>query len=150
MEVNSILKVRPATQQDCWQLDRLITQGHYVHRHLDWRTPLEWIGHPPYFVLEEDGSIKAVLACPPDPTSIGWVRFFGTDGSISLNKAWDYLWVHVKELLSPETITKVAILSTDDRFQKILKENGNFLSRQFQVPCEPNIMLTLRQLLVLW
>ncbi|MFC2064898.1 GNAT family N-acetyltransferase [Chloroflexota bacterium] len=122
MEVSQNLTVRPVSREDISQLGELLSRGRYVHRHMDWRTPLEWIGHSPYFVLEKEGSINSVLACPPDPTTIGWVRVFASYGSISVNKAWQILWQEVNRYLSRFSISRVAVITTKNWFQKILRE----------------------------
>ena len=55
----SELSTRPATQDDRRQLDNLIHFEPHVHRHLDWRRPLDWIGHSPFWVAEKDGRIRS-------------------------------------------------------------------------------------------
>ena len=55
--------LRPAVPSDHRQLTNLMHFSPYVHRHLDWRYPLDWIGASPFFVLENDGQISAALAC---------------------------------------------------------------------------------------
>ena len=62
--------IRQANSSDRKQLANLIHFGTLVHRHLDWRPPLEWIGHDPFIVIEEDHRLIAALACPPDPKSV--------------------------------------------------------------------------------
>ena len=48
--------IRKANIRDQQQLANLIHFETLVHRHLDWRPPLEWIGYDPYLVLEEDSA----------------------------------------------------------------------------------------------
>jgi ribosomal-protein-alanine N-acetyltransferase len=64
----------------------------YSHRHLDWRYPLDWIGSPPFFVLEWQEQIISALACPPDPPTVAWIRLFVASGKISLEDSWQKLW----------------------------------------------------------
>ena len=45
--------VRPADAKDHQQLSNLIFFESRLHRHLDWRSPLEWLGAPFYWALEE-------------------------------------------------------------------------------------------------
>ena len=58
--------VRPADIKDHQQLSNLIFFETRLHRHLDWRSPLEWLGAPFYWALEEGGQITAALACPTE------------------------------------------------------------------------------------
>jgi ribosomal protein S18 acetylase RimI-like enzyme len=64
----------------------------HVHRHLDWRAPLDWLGRSPYWVLEDGARIAAALACPMDPGSIAWIRLFAFASQISGRAAWRRLW----------------------------------------------------------
>ena len=60
--INSM--VRTADLNDHQQLSNLIFFETRLHRHLDWRSPLEWLGDPYYWALEEGRQITAALACP--------------------------------------------------------------------------------------
>ena len=53
MAVKVDFQVRPADSMDQRQIANLIHFESYVHRHLDWRNPLDWIGVPPYLVAEQ-------------------------------------------------------------------------------------------------
>jgi ribosomal-protein-alanine N-acetyltransferase len=129
MAVKAGYRVRPANLGDRDQLARLIFNESSVHRHLDWRTPLEWIGYPPYFVIEQNGQIESVLACPPDPPGIAWVRVFATGESIMLQNAWDILWAQVLSFLEGNKATKVSVITLQNWFQEIL-EGSKFSSQQ--------------------
>ena len=68
--INVSLQVRRAVIEDHLQIASLIHNEVASHRHLDWRVPLEWIGSPNYWVLEDGGRITAALACPEDPPRV--------------------------------------------------------------------------------
>ena len=59
--INVSLQVRRAVVEDHLQIASLIHNEVASHRHLDWRVPLEWIGSPNYWVLEDGGRITANL-----------------------------------------------------------------------------------------
>ena len=86
------IQVRPAVPQDQHQIANLMFFESHVHRHLDWRAPLEWLGFPCYWVVEEAERILAVLACPQDPPGVAWVRLFAHAKQLSSEEAWDMLW----------------------------------------------------------
>ena len=48
------LQVRPAVPQDQHQIANLMFFESHVHRHLDWRSPLDWLGYQPYLIAEKD------------------------------------------------------------------------------------------------
>ncbi len=86
------LKVRPATLQDRQTISSLIFLQNHAHRHLDWCHPLDWLGSPYFWLLEEDGRTLAALACPPDPPGVAWVRLFAFSGQVPALEAWSLLW----------------------------------------------------------
>lgn len=92
--------IRTATQQDHKALANLLHFGTFVHRHLDWRQPLDWIGHNPFIVYEMDDEIKAAMACPPDPPNVAWVRLFAVEPGVSKEYAWRLLWDQARMELS--------------------------------------------------
>jgi ribosomal protein S18 acetylase RimI-like enzyme len=86
------LQVRPAGLQDRQPISDLIFFQNHAHRHLDWRHPLDWLGSPYFWLIEENGRALAALACPPDPPGVAWVRLFVFSGQISAVEAWSTLW----------------------------------------------------------
>ena len=48
---------RTATQEDKQKLAYLIHFEVHVHRHLDYRPPLDWVGERPFPILEKQGEI---------------------------------------------------------------------------------------------
>jgi ribosomal-protein-alanine N-acetyltransferase len=122
------LQIRPAVSADLQKIADLIFFESRIHRHLDWRTPLEWLGHSPYWVLEENGRVVAALACPPDPDSIAWIRLFASHLSDSI--AWPPLWDAARHELAGRGGVTVAAIATQRWFESILLESGYSLSQQ--------------------
>lgn len=113
--------IRQANSSDQKHLANLIHFGTLVHRHLDWRPPLEWIGHDPFLVVEEDGRLIAALACPPDPESVVWIRLFVSYDEENLVESWNQLWSHALEMLSPSPDLHVAAIPLQNWFQRLLQ-----------------------------
>jgi ribosomal-protein-alanine N-acetyltransferase len=84
---------REATTKDLQKLANLIHFEAHIHRHLDYRPPLDWVGEHPFLVLEQDGSITAALACPPDPPQVAWIRLFAASSREQIWHAWETLWI---------------------------------------------------------
>ena len=124
IKINSY--VRQANAEDQGQLANLIHFETLVHRHLDWRPPLEWIGYEPYLVLEKDKRLVAALACPPDPPSVAWIRLFVALEEVKMIEAWSLLWSRALEILSTDANIQVAAIPLQVWFQRLLK------SSQFQ------------------
>jgi [ribosomal protein S18]-alanine N-acetyltransferase len=121
--------VRTADLNDHQQLSNLIFFETRLHRHLDWRSPLEWLGAPYYWALEEGRQITAALACPTEVEGIAWVRLFVYTGHWSPEDAWDMLWGTARETIAHTGGATVAAIAMQPWFQKILADS-NFENRQ--------------------
>jgi ribosomal protein S18 acetylase RimI-like enzyme len=121
--------VRTADLNDHQQLSNLIFFETHLHRHLDWRSPLEWLGAPYYWALEEGSQITAALACPPEVEGIAWVRLFIYSGHWSPEDAWDLLWGTARDTIMRTGGATVAAIAMQPWFQKVLAD-GNFENRQ--------------------
>lgn len=121
--------VRPADLSDHQQLSNLIFFETRLHRHLDWRSPLEWLGAPFYWALDEGGQITAALACPEEFRGIAWVRLFVYTGRWSAENTWNMLWSTARQEIAQAGGSKVAAIAVQPWFQEILAESG-FENRQ--------------------
>ena len=121
--------VRPADINDHQQLSNLIFFETRLHRHLDWRSPLEWLGAPFYWALNEGGRITAALACPAETVGIAWVRLFVYAGHGSAQDAWHILWPTAEYEIARAGGATVAAIAMQPWFQTLLAANG-FVNRQ--------------------
>lgn len=112
---------RSISPKDKQQLANLIHFENHVHRHLDWRPPLDWIGHEPYLVAEWGKRLVAALACPPDPPGVSWIRLFAASSEVDLKEAWWSLWGLAKERLLEYDEIRVAAIPLHDWFRKLLQ-----------------------------
>jgi len=123
MIIKTKSSIRQATSEDQQDLANLIHFGTLVHRHLDWRPPLEWIGSQPFLVLEKDNRIAAALACPPDPASVVWIRLFVAYDERDLLANWKQLWTQAYEMITPDPALEVAAIPLQKWFQKLLDKS---------------------------
>jgi ribosomal protein S18 acetylase RimI-like enzyme len=121
--------VRPADLNDRQQLSNLIFFETRLHRHLDWRSPLEWLGAPFYWALEEGGQITAALACPPEAPGIAWVRLFVYTARSSAEHAWSLLWSAATHEIAQAGGATVAAIAIQPWFQQLLTAS-EFENRQ--------------------
>lgn len=124
MLTNVRLSIREASPADKQQLANLIHFEVYVHRHLDWKPPLDWVGSSPYLVAYQNEQLAASLACPPDLAHTAWIRLFAVRSSLPLHEAWNALWPAARERLSqrPE-MRRVAAIPLHTWFQEVLKRS---------------------------
>jgi ribosomal protein S18 acetylase RimI-like enzyme len=124
MSVSAAVQVRPAVLTDQRQIANLINLSSNLHRHLDWRSPLDWIGAPPFFVLENQGQVSAALACPPDPPSIAWIRLFVSNAPMPVIEAWQTLWDAARVELSRRGSFITAAIVLSDWYGDLLISSG--------------------------
>lgn len=122
-------QVRPADLNDHQRLSNLIFFESRSHRHLDWRSPLEWLGDKYFWAVDEGAQITAALACPEETDGIAWVRLFVYAGYWSVDNAWTVLWNAARNDIARAGGAKVAAIVQHSWFQKVLELNG-FENRQ--------------------
>jgi [ribosomal protein S18]-alanine N-acetyltransferase len=122
-------QVRSADLKDHQRLSNLIFFETRSHRHLDWRSPLEWLGNKYFWAMEEGSQITAALACPEEADGIAWVRLFVHTGFWSAENAWALLWDAAKNDIARAGGAQVAAIVQHNWFGKILESNG-FENRQ--------------------
>lgn len=118
------LQARQAVQADQQQIAHLMFFEPHVHRHLDWRAPLDWLGSPHYWVLEDAGQVLAALACPQDPPNVAWIRLFVSSSTISGSEAWQLLWTTARSQIFVADRPIVAAIAMQPWFEGLLLENG--------------------------
>jgi len=122
-------QVRQVDLKDHQRLSNLIFFETRSHRHLDWRSPLEWLGDRFFWAVDEGTQITAALACPEEVTGIAWVRLFVHSGYWSADNAWTVLWDTAKEDIVRAGGAKVAAIAQYAWFQNVLEASG-FENRQ--------------------
>jgi ribosomal protein S18 acetylase RimI-like enzyme len=118
------LSIREATVDDRQRLANLIHFELYVHRHLDWRTPLDWIGYQPYWVAEHNREIVAALACPADPPEVAWIRLFAAKSEVPVGQAWQALWSAASTQLAVQGNPHAAAIVLQRWFSDLLEASG--------------------------
>ena len=122
-------QVRLADLNDHQRLSNLIFFETRSHRHLDWRSPLEWLGDDFFWAVDEGTKITAALACPEETKGTAWVRLFVHSGYWSADNAWTVLWNAAKNDIAHAGGASVAAIVQHTWFQKVLELSG-FENRQ--------------------
>jgi [ribosomal protein S18]-alanine N-acetyltransferase len=118
------LQVRLAGLQDRQSISSLIFYENHAHRHLDWRPPLDWLGSPYFWLIEENGRVRAALACPPDPPGIAWVRLFVFGGGLPPDEAWSALWSVARDEITRRGGAQVGVIAIQGWIRNLLAESG--------------------------
>lgn len=116
---------RIAQTSDYSSLSSFINALNYVHRHLDWRDTLDWLGREPFWIMEEKGEMQGVLACPPEPEDVAWVRLFGSTMRASPDRVWKKLFAPCLETLREmKPVPLVTTLALRDWYEELIRRNG--------------------------
>ena len=125
MDNQNPINIRLANEKDQNELANIIHFEKYIHRHLDWYSPLDWIGKYPFLVAEQRGSIISALAAPPDPCCVAWIRLFAVVEQIPRFDVWERLLsdtiVRLHEMQGTKSIAAIAI---QDWFGHLLQSSG--------------------------
>jgi len=117
--------LRKAERTDYTALYNFTNSLSNIHRHLDWRDALEWLGRQPFWIYEENRRVLAALACPPEPPEVAWVRLFGVSVHTPLDRTWRGLFERALEDLRSCTPAPVVVsLALRDWYEDLLKRNG--------------------------
>jgi ribosomal protein S18 acetylase RimI-like enzyme len=116
--------IRPTTIQDRGVVARLLSGAPNRHLHLDWFTTYELLDESPSLIAFEDTQAVALLACPPDPEGVGWIRYFAVAEDLNIRAIWDQLWRQVLELAPDAQLRTIAALVAQDWIQPLLLETG--------------------------
>ena len=118
--------LRQAVRTDELQLGRLLRRKSFIHRHLDWHSPLSWLGKQPFYVLDLKGEdILAALACPPDAAGLVWLRLFAAAPGVSPQGAWQVLWPAARDWLRENRPgTEVNSLAVSSELEEFLLKGG--------------------------
>jgi ribosomal protein S18 acetylase RimI-like enzyme len=134
------LDVRQANPTDQPAISALLEKTPNIHRHLDWRPPLEWLGHQPYWLVEHNGIILAVLACPPDPPGVAWIRLFAVHPSLARQTAWEMLFPKVRGSFQTQPRPLLASIVLNPWFGDLLIDNGFHMHQEIVVLEWDNIL----------
>jgi [ribosomal protein S18]-alanine N-acetyltransferase len=110
-----------ATINDRPALSWLVEAETHLHRHLDWRAALDWLGSQPFWLLEQEGRLKAALACPPDPKGIYWIRLFVCSYlPVQQSEVWHILFSKAFQQVHSSDHALFAALPLSEWFEELL------------------------------
>lgn len=114
--------VRRAAREDAAVVQKLLRMGVYVHIHIDWRLPGEWLERPGFVVYDlqnagggrEHGGSSEVVAClavGAEPPPAAWVRVAAVDSTAGFAQT-EVMFAQILEELDPR-IDEIAWFLTD-------------------------------------
>ena len=107
-----------------------LDQDILIHRHLDWRAPLDWLGEEPFLLLEISGKLQALMVCPADPPGVYWLRIFAADLQSDLDGCWQKLFKIASQVVQRDPAGIMASLAYQPWMIPLLEESGFQVSQQ--------------------
>jgi len=120
------LQVRNADVSDSNRIKTFLRRKDlFIHRHLDWRTPMDWMGESPFLLLEKDREIQAVLICPAEVEGIFWIRLFAGIEISGIDEYFDLLFIEAgKWIMSHSKDAIVTSIAYLDWMRNLLLNHG--------------------------
>lgn len=134
--MSSDLSYRPATDQDYDDLSMFLSFEYYVHRHLDWRSSLDWLGKAPFWIAKAGNELVGCYAAAPEPEDAAWVRLFACSALYSRQKLWQEFFQRSLKQYSPQVNT-ISALGIENWFSNLM-DKSNFVLTQKIIVLEWN------------
>ncbi len=115
---------RPAEQSDQPQLRQVLDHAEYVYYHLDWSSPLDWLGRQPFWVAEDRLGIRAALALIEEPRGIAWLRIYGCRQAVDPRDHWQVLLENCLSRFDPNQPPTIAALGLKEWLIPLLQGSG--------------------------
>jgi len=116
--------IRPAVPEDITRLQSLIKSEQMVHKHLDWRSPLDRIDESPFLIMQRSGRIIGALSCPPDPPKTAWIQLFLAVAGEYSKSIWNELIQSAILDLENSTAKHLLAIPISPWFSNLLANNG--------------------------
>jgi ribosomal protein S18 acetylase RimI-like enzyme len=113
-----------ATPDHKLEISNFLNQDNLVYSHLDWLSPLDWLGQSPFLVEKLDHKIQAILIAAPEVSNASWIRLFCVRNNSRVEEIWERLFDKATSLLFSANIKILAALSTSDWFTRLLRLSG--------------------------
>ena len=90
--MGSTFSIRVADALDIPAINRFLSRKAIIHRHLDWRQPIDWVSSGRFLLLQnEKCEIEALLCCVPEVDNYAWLRVFAYCNKGTMFFAWNQL-----------------------------------------------------------
>jgi ribosomal protein S18 acetylase RimI-like enzyme len=126
-----------ATIEHKLEISRFLNQENPTHSHLDWFSPLDWLGQQPYLLEKYQDHIQAIMLTAPEVKAATWLRLFSAQNTSSFQDTWDRLFSITILMLKDLNITQLAALSFSNWFKDLLLK-ANFFQHNTIVVLEWN------------
>lgn len=117
-------KIRSTDNSDRPHVAKLLAKAPNRHLHLDWFDAYELLEDRPSLIALQGDRVVALLASPPDPPGIAWIRHFAASEGTPLIPVWEALWDKLLMIAPAEHISTIAALITQSWLTPMLMASG--------------------------
>lgn len=123
--MENVVAIRTARESDHARIGYFLDHAAALHRHLDWRSPNDWLGNRNFLITQDDREITGMLICTAEPNEVHWVRVFGSLDYSSLEKQWDSLFkVFLDQSRDLSEPLVIAVIAYFDWMKELMDRNG--------------------------
>jgi len=112
--------LRGISSSDRNLIGSFLTQAERKHFHLDWFSVYDILDEQPFLLLSSRTGPQAVIACPPDPPQVAWIRLFAVRDERHAAEMWGELWTQARKSAIELGADCATALSTHDWFDQLL------------------------------
>ena len=117
--------LREVSGRDRNLIGSFLTHAEHKHFHLDWFSIYDILDEQPFLILAANSKPQAMLACPPDPPRVAWIRLFAVHSAQHEAEFWNELWEPARRAAIELGAECAAALSTRGWFNQVLLQ-ANF------------------------
>ncbi len=100
-------------------LSLFLSFEYFVHRHLDWRDSLDWLGQQPFWIAKANDETIACFCASPEPEQVAWIRLFACSALYSKTQLWQEFFQRSLKQLGPNVKT-IGALGTENWFINLI------------------------------
>ncbi len=117
--------IREASNSDIPAITNFLKRNLIIHRHLDWRKPIEWVGQSPFLMLEKNDHLQALVVCPPDPKDVYWIRILACLFTIPIDECYETLFpIALEKIRNSGRENFITSIAYQGWMQNLLFQNG--------------------------
>lgn len=116
--------ITDATPDQKHEISSFLQEDNLIHRHLDWFSPVDWLGQGPFLVEKLNQKIQAILLAAPEVEDASWIRLFCVKNNLLVGDVWERLFTNAASILLDANIQQLAALSNSDWFTRLLRHSG--------------------------
>lgn len=120
------LSITPYERHHRQAIDNLVFHSHFLHTHLDWFEPLEWLNQfeAPVQLAWEGKRLVGLMAASPPVNQTTWIRIAALRNRSGSYSVFEALWCGLAQQLATMDVQQVYVLIMRDWLLTYIREHG--------------------------